>query len=184
MKLFLLAIWEVLEVVIVAVATVFLIRTFLIQPFLVSGASMEPNFDNGNYLIIDELSYRFRQPERGEVVVFRYPNNPSIFYIKRIIGLPGEKVVVENGAVKILNKDYPSGLLLDENYLPKDIKTIGDISRPLNENQYFVLGDNRGHSYDSRSWGPISRDNIIGLVKLRLWPITQAEVFSPPSFAK
>ena len=107
MNIFLFAVWEVLEVVLVAVVTVFVIRTFLVQPFLVSGASMEPNFGNGNYLLIDEVSYRFREPERGEVVVFRYPDNPSVYYIKRLIGLPGEEIKVRGAISELLRNPVP-----------------------------------------------------------------------------
>lgn len=178
MKSFLLAIWEVVEVVLIAVVTVFLIRNFLIQPFLVSGASMEPNFGSGNYLIIDEITYRFREPARGEVVVFRYPGNPSTFYIKRIIGLPGEKVEIRDGTVYIANSDNPEGFALRENYLPSGLSTSGSASMELYDGDYFVLGDNRNFSFDSRTWGKLPRENIIGLARLRLLPITQVSSFS------
>ena len=178
MKSFLLATWEVLEVVLVAVATVFLIRTFLMQPFLVSGASMEPNFNSGNYLIIDEVTYRLRTPERGEVIVFKYPDNPSVYYIKRIVGLPGEKVEIKNGSVYIFNKENPGGFLFQEDYLPPGLKTSGIISKSLNDNEFFVLGDNRNYSYDSRSWGKLDKRFIIGIARLRLLPINKVQAFS------
>lgn len=177
MKIFLFAVWEVLEVVLVAVVTVFAVRTFLIQPFLVSGASMEPNFGNGNYLLIDEISYRFREPARGEVVVFRYPDNPSVYYIKRIIGLPGEGVKIQKGGVKITEKSG-SDFSLEESYLPSGLVTAGNADRKLGANEYFVLGDNRNYSFDSRSWGPLEKKFIIGLVRLRLLPVTKAQAFS------
>ena len=178
MKSFFLAVWEVLEVVVVAVVTVFVIRTFLIQPFLVSGASMEPNFSSGNYLIIDEITYQFREPRRGEVVVFRYPNNKSVYYIKRIIGLSGETVTVKNGSVMIYNQEYPDGLTLDETYLNQGLRTTGNFSKTLKPNEYFVLGDNRNYSFDSRSWGPLAKGYIIGIARLRLLPISRAQAFS------
>jgi signal peptidase I len=178
MKKLLLAIWEVAEVVIIAVATVFFIRTFVVQPFLVSGASMEPNFSGGDYLLIDEISYRFREPQRGEVVVFKYPNDPATFYIKRIIGLPGEKLTIKNGEVFVLNSDFPQGAKVKEDYLRPGIKTSGNVNVTLADNQYFVLGDNRNYSFDSRSWGPLVKDNIVGLVRLRLFPITKVQAFS------
>lgn len=162
----------------IAVVTVFLIRNFLIQPFLVSGASMEPNFGSGNYLIIDEITYRFREPQRGEVVVFRYPGNPSTYYIKRLIGLPGEKVEIRDGSVYIANSDNPEGAALEENYLPPGLKTTGSSSVELSAGEYFVLGDNRNFSFDSRSWGKLPRENVIGLARLRLLPITQISAFS------
>lgn len=178
MKSFLLAIWEVLEIVIVAVASVFIIRTFLVQPFLVNGASMEPNFGNGNYLLIDEITYHLREPQRGEVVVFRYPNNPSTFYIKRIVGLPGEKIEVKNGLVRIFNSARPEGTVLSEEYLPADLKTAGNMSLELDIGNYFVLGDNRNYSFDSRSWGSLNKKYFIGLVRARLLPVTAAAVFN------
>ena len=178
MKSFLLSLWEVLEVVIVAVATVFLIRTFLMQPFLVSGASMEPSFSSGNYLIIDELTYRFREPRRGEVVVFRSLQNSSTYYIKRIVGLPGDKVVISGGAVTLYNKEKPNGLRLNESYLPPGLKTSGNFAVEVRSGEYFLLGDNRNYSYDSRQWGKLPQKNIIGLARLRLLPINKAQAFS------
>ena len=178
MKSFLLAVWEVLEVVIVAVATVFIIRTFLVQPFLVSGASMDPTFNSGNYLIIDEITYRFREPQRGEVIVFKYPNNPSTYYIKRIVSLPGEKVSVQMGKVTVYNKENPRGLVLEEKYLPPGLRTTGNFTGNLKESEYFVLGDNRNYSYDSRSWGVLDKKYIVGIARLRLLPIAKAQVFS------
>lgn len=178
MKVFLLAIWEVVEVILVGVVTVFFIRNFLAQPFLVSGASMEPNFSSGNYLLIDEATYRFREPKRGEVIVFKYPNNPSVYYIKRIIGLPEERVVIKNSEVKIYNSKSPEGVIIKEGYLTDNVKTLHDMEITVGKNQYFVMGDNRNYSFDSREWGPLSKNNIIGLVRLRLLPITEAKVFT------
>ncbi len=171
-----------MEVVFVATATVFLIRSFLIQPFLVSGASMEPNFSDGNYLIIDEITYRFRSPERGEVVVFRFPKDPSVFFIKRIIGLPGERVVSNgNGLVVYQGVKDTTGTPLAESYLPHgSIKDRFDIW--LNNDEYFVLGDNRNFSFDSRSWGPIKRDAIIGVVRVRVFPLQQFDSFTAPRY--
>lgn len=177
MKAFLLAAWEVAEIVLVSVVTVFLIRSFLIQPFLVSGASMEPNFTSNNYLLIDEITYLLRDPQRGEVIVFRYPNDPSTYYIKRVIGLPGERVEVRGGSVYVFGQDGSKKMFSEENYLPSGLKTSGIASVQLGEKEYFVLGDNRNYSYDSRSWGKLGRDNIIGLARLRLLPVTQAKVF-------
>lgn len=178
MKLFLLAFWEVAEVVLIAVVTVFAIRTFLMQPFLVQGASMEPNFATGNYLMVDEVTYRIRPPERGEVVVFKYPNDPSVYYIKRIIALPGEHIIIKNGEVEIINSEHPEGFKLAENYLDENLRTIGNLDVVLEEGDYFVMGDNRSFSYDSRSWGSLPRENIIGIARLRLFPIESAQAFN------
>ena len=139
---------------------------------------MEPNFDTGNYLLIDEISYRFREPGREEVIVFKYPNNPSTYYIKRILGLPGEKIVIQGGGVKIFNKENPNGFLAEEEYLSPGIKTFGNVTKELGMDEYFVLGDNRNYSYDSRSWGVLKEKYIIGIVRLRLLPVTEIEAFS------
>lgn len=177
MKQFLMAVWEVVEVVAVAVATVFIIRNFLVQPFLVSGASMEPNFSSGDYLMIDEVSYRFREPERGETIVFRYPNNPSVYYIKRVVGLPGERVVIKDGFVKVYNQQNPKGFKLQEDYLLPGVRTSGNVDEVLGEGKYFVLGDNRNYSFDSRSWGALPESNLIGVVRLRLFPVNNLAAF-------
>jgi signal peptidase I len=140
---------------------------------------MEPNFHDGDYLIIDEISYRLRDPQRGEIVVFKYPQNPSQRYIKRIIGLPGETVEIKEGKVIIFNKE--GSQVLDESaYLSPEIFTPGEIRMTLAEDEYFVLGDNRDASSDSRRWGALPRDKIIGRVFLRAWPfVTFAKIEVP-----
>ncbi len=173
---------EVLQIVIVSAAIVLPIRYFLIQPFNVKGASMEPTFYDNEYLVIDELSYRFRAPERGEVIVFRYPVDPSQFFIKRIIGLPGETVQVSSGRVTLYNADHPNGFILDEPYL-HGVQTQGDEKVTLGSGEYFVLGDNRGASMDSRVFGPIKKSDIIGRVWVRGLPLSRAAVFAPPTYA-
>ena len=182
MKQFLGSVYEILEVVAISLFTVFIIRTYLVQPFLVSGASMDPNFSNGNYLIIDELSYRFRDPVRGEVVVFKYPGDKKTFYIKRIIGLPSEQVVVSDGSVKIYNQGNKDGFMLSEEYLNTDIKTLGNSDMTLGKDEYFVLGDNRNQSFDSRNWGSVSREAIIGITRVRLLPVTKVSLFETPQY--
>jgi len=174
---FLLFIWEILKIVIIALVIVIPIRYFLFQPFIVKGQSMEPNFENSNYLIVDELSFRFRDPQRGEVVVFRYPKNISQRFIKRIIGLPGDKIEVKAGSIMVNDQ------VLDESkYLPSGVQTPGNIQTSLNENEYFVLGDNRISSFDSRQWGLLPRKNIIGRVLIRAWPITTLTKIEVPSY--
>ncbi len=182
MKKFLISLVEIAEVALVAAGTVFLIRSFLFQPFLVSGASMVPNFSNGDYLLVDELTYRVRLPERGEVVVFRYPRDPSTFFIKRIVGLPGEKIEVKDGAVTIYDGSHPQGFVLNEPYLLREDVTTGNSSFTLGENQYFVMGDNRSFSFDSRSWGFLERSDIIGLARVRLWPVANLQAFAAPTY--
>jgi len=182
MKSFLYSVLETLEVVLVAFVTVFVIRNFLIQPFLVSGNSMEPSFSSGDYLLVDEVSYRFREPERGEVVVFRYKDNESTFYIKRIIGLPQERILINDEKIFIFNLEYPDGFNPKEKYIASSIKTLGNVDIALSENEYFVLGDNRYYSFDSRSWGPVQRAEIVGSARLRLWPINKVMAFDSPVY--
>ncbi len=182
MKQFLGSMYEILEVVAISLLTVFIIRTYLMQPFLVSGASMDPAFSNGNYLIIDELSYRFRNPVRGEVIVFKYPGDKKTFYIKRVIGLPEERIVVSDGKVKIYNQENSEGFILDEPYLESNIQTLGNSDMTLGKDDYFVLGDNRDHSFDSRNWGSVDKDAIIGITRVRLLPITKVGLFDAPQY--
>lgn len=182
MKQALRSLWEVAEVIVIALVAVFLIRNFLVQPFLVSGSSMEPNFASGDYLLIDEASYYFREPKRGEVIVFHYPKDESVYYIKRVIGLPGETVVVSNGGITIKNKEYPEGLVLEEGYLQGIQETTGEKQTTLNEGEFFVLGDNRPYSFDSRSWGSVNEKEIVGVVRMRLWPFNKVMAISQPSY--
>lgn len=164
--------WEILKIAIVALVIVVPIRYFIFQPFIVRGGSMEPNFHSGDYLIIDEITYRFRSPERGEVVVFNYPKMPTQRYIKRIVGLPGEAVEIKDGKVFIYSKDGEL-LELDESQYFHDIPaTLGNEKVILKEGEYFVLGDNRPYSSDSRSWGVLPRNDIIGRVFFRAWPFS------------
>lgn len=168
-----------LETVAIAVAAVILVRTFVAQPFLVSGSSMEPTFMNGDYLLVDELTYHLRQPERGEVIVLKYPKDPSSYFIKRIIGLPGETVIIKNGIVSIL--DNGKNLVLNEPYVDQKMATT-NFEETLGPNEYFVMGDNRNFSYDSRSWGPVPSNDVVGMVRLRLWPLQTAMAFGAPNY--
>jgi signal peptidase I len=178
MRNFLGFLWETLKIVVIALVIVVPIRYFLFQPFFVKGASMEPNFEDNQYLIIDEISYRFREPQRGEIVVFKYPHDPSQRYIKRIVGLPGEIVEIKEEQVLI------SGQVLDESsYLPEGTSTPGLTKITLTENEYFVLGDNRLHSSDSRSWGPLPKENIVGRAYLRAWPFDTLAKFEAPAYS-
>jgi signal peptidase I len=174
-------VWETLKIVVLALLIVIPIRYFLFQPFFVRGQSMEPNFENGDYLIIDELSYRFEEPKRGEVVVFRYPYNRSQTYIKRIIGLPGEMIEIQDNKVIIYSEGRAE--VLDEiAYLSPDAQTTGEIRIRLDENEYFVLGDNRALSSDSRKWGPLKRGDIIGKVFIRAWPLKALAKIEAPVY--
>lgn len=183
MRGFLTFIWETVKIVIISVLIVVPIRYFVVQPFFVRGASMEPSFDEGHYLIIDEISYRFSDPQRGDVIVFRYPHDPSQYYIKRIVGLPDETIEISGGRVIIYNNKYPSGLLLDEEgYLAGGQKTVGNMKVALSHDEYFVMGDNRDASSDSRRWGALDKDNFIGRVWLRVWPFGEMTVFAAPAY--
>ncbi len=183
MRQFFASVLEVVEVALVAVAAVFLIRTFLVQPFLVSGSSMVPNFKNGDYLLIDELTYHLRAPERGEAIVFRYPKDESTYFIKRIVGLPGERVVLKDNTITIFNKEHPDGFTMDEKeYLPVSFVTSGNEDVTLGPAEYFAFGDNRSASFDSRSWGTLPKKDIVGLVRLRLWPVMEFRAFAAPQY--
>jgi signal peptidase I len=178
-KYFLNFVWEILKIVIISLAIIIPIRYFLIQPFYVKGASMDPNFFDGDYLIIDEISYRFSAPEREDVIIFRYPLDQSQFFIKRIIGLPGETVKVEDGKVFIKNKSIASGeFVLDESSYLENISTAGNVEMSLGDDEYFVLGDNRDASSDSRKWGAIKKDYIIGRAWVRAWPFNRVKILN------
>lgn len=168
--------------VVVAGITVFLVRYFLFKPFYVKGASMEPTFHENEYLIIDELSYRFRQPERGEVVVFKYTDVQQDYFIKRVIGLPGERIKVTDGKVTVYNQEHPEGIVIDESYLPENLLTLGEKNITLGTNEYFVLGDNRMNSFDSRRFGAVEKEQLVGRVILRGWPFNRAQKISTPNF--
>jgi signal peptidase I len=174
-------VWEIIKVVFVASIIVLPVRYFLFQPFIVKGESMMPNFQSGNYLIVDEISYRFSEPERGDVVVLKYPLDTTQRFIKRIIGLPGETIEIKNGKVLIL-KDGKDIALNEKQYLSDSLNTSGDIKITLAENQYFVMGDNREFSYDSRVWGILPQKDIIGKVFIRLFPVTELKAFQSPSY--
>lgn len=172
MKQFLLSFLEIFEILAVVLISIYIIYGFIAQPFLVQGASMKPNFSSGDYLLVDETTYRFREPERGEVIVFKNPSDTSEFYIKRIIGLPGEEIVISDSEVNI------NGEPINETYLGVEINFDGQYIFQLDDDEYFVMGDNRQQSFDSRSWGPLGGNLIIGIVRLRFWPPVTFEAFS------
>ncbi len=167
---------ELLQVVIVALVIIIPVRYFFIKPFYVKGASMEPTFFDHEYLVIDEISYRFKEPVRGDIIVFRYPRDPKQYFIKRIIGLPGETVQVTGSNV------YINGEQVEEPYLDEGTTTVGEMVVTLQPDEYFVLGDNRSFSLDSRSFGPLPRQYIVGKTWIRGWPFNKVTVFSPPMY--
>lgn len=172
---------DIIETVVVALAIFVIAYLFLLQPHQVKGNSMLPNYHDGEFLLTDKISYRLREPERGEVVIFRAPGREEVDFIKRIIGLPGERLKIENGRVVV------DGQLLAEPYLPEDSVTISgsyfgegeEIILP--EKTYFVFGDNRSHSSDSREWGPVPVENIVGRAWLRYWPLSQLGLIKNPA---
>ena len=167
---------NLIEIVLLFLLVILPIRFFLFEPFLVRGQSMEPNFHNFDYLIIDKLTYHFRNPQRGEVVVFKPPFDDNVYYIKRIIGLPGEKIEIDGPKIIIFDKEHSQGFVLKEDYL-KGHYTLGKIESILGPDEYLVLGDNREVSYDSRKWGPVKRERIVGRVVLQLSLIKLAKAF-------
>lgn len=167
------------------VVTVFIlwliIRIFLVQPFLVDGASMSPNFETSDYLIIDKLSYFFRQPVRGEVIVFKYPSDTSKHFLKRIIGLPGETVTVRDGVTTVRTVDGRD-VYINESFV-KNPSTSDSKTLTLNTGEYFVMGDNRGKSFDSRAWGALEEKYISGRAIVRLYPFSKID-FMPAGIKK
>ncbi len=152
------------------------IRVYVAKPFIVSGASMFPTFNTWHYLIIDQLSYKLSPPERGDVIVFRFPQNPSRFFIKRIIGLPNETVQLSGTTVTIINDEFKNGFVLDEPYVSPENAQKENIVMKLGDDEYFVMGDNRKASADSRSWGPLESYRIIGRAYIRLFPFAELDI--------
>lgn len=168
------SLWEMIKFAVLALVIVIPIRMFIAQPFIVSGLSMFPTFNDKEYLVVDEISYRLGDPKRGDVVIFRYPKDPSKFFIKRIIGLPGEQVIISGSTVMIKNESHPEGFELDQPFVTHSAKNTLD--QTLGVEEYFVMGDNRTASSDSRYWGAVPRKNIVGRAYLRLLPVAEAKV--------
>ena len=158
------------------VAIVVVVRVFIAQPFVVSGTSMVPTFQDKNYLIVDELTYDFKKPARGDVIVFHPPVDMSTYYIKRVIGLPGDTVTIKNSVITVTNASHPDGLVLTEEYITKDTPD-DNYSITVPDKQYFVMGDNRPASFDSRRWGLLPVKNITGRVLFRLFPVNEISIF-------
>ena len=175
------------------IVAVVILHNFIFQAFYVSGSSMEPDFHDGDYLIISKLPVTFHNllsknkdldVERGQVLVFKSPQNPRVFFIKRVIGLPGDRVVIKDGAIKIYNEENPNGLELHEDYIDNSQSTLGDIDEVVEEGKLFVLGDNRSlnGSYDSREWGQLPQNNVTGVATLKIMPINQLGPIKEPSY--
>lgn len=160
---------ELISFAVLSIVIVIPIRVFVAQPFIVSGESMYSTFETGQYLIVDQISYRFQEPQRGDVIIFRFPENPSKFFIKRIVGLPGEIIQLESQNVYIISKNGERKKI-EEEYISSSRDSFQTIE--LSDKEYFVMGDNRLASLDSRSWGPLEKDLIIGRAFIRLLPIS------------
>lgn len=193
---------EIIKTILIVGFFVLFFRLFIIQPYYILGSSMEPDYHNGEYLFIDEISYRFSNPERGDVIVLRHPDDACISYvesspikktffqgpcknyIKRIIGLPGETVKIESGKIIISNKDNPNGFTLNEPYIEAGLPTLGDQTVTVGENEFFVLGDNRrpNASSDSRDWGLLNRKYIVGKGWLMVLPIENFGFIKNPTY--
>lgn len=173
---------EIVRFSLIAILIVVPVRMFIAQPFIVSGASMEETFQTGEYLIVDQVTYYFEAPQRGEVVIFRYPKDPSKFFIKRVIGLPGETVEIIDGVVTIKSDDNPNGFTLSEPYI-RPMPEAAPLRETLGNREYFVMGDNRSESSDSRSWGVLQEERIVGRAFMRLFPPTALE-FLPGNASK
>lgn len=164
---------EIIKFTFFALIFVLPIRLFIAQPFIVSGASMDPTFETGEYLIVDQISYHVGDPERGEIVIFKYPKDETKYFIKRVIGLPGDTIELDGTSVTIKNREHPSGFTLQEPYITAKNEKIEHMTVTLKENNYFVMGDNRRQSSDSRMWGTLPRDLIVGTPFVRLFPLTR-----------
>ena len=167
---------EIIRFSIIALIIVIPIRMFVAQPFIVSGESMEDTFESGEYLIVDQISYKFEEPKLGEVIIFRYPRDASKFFIKRVIGIPGDTISIDGNVVTLSNDANPDGIVLDEPYIAS-MQPNTRLTEELSEGEYFVMGDNRDASSDSRMWGILHEDKIIGRAFLRLFPVTEIGAF-------
>lgn len=167
---------DTIETIVIALAMFAMMYLFLAQPHQVHGESMLPNFEDKEYLLTEKVTYYFREPKRGEVVIFKFPKAHEYDYIKRLIGLPEETMLIEDGKIKVFNAEHPEGFILDEPYLDPQTKTQGrTIIKPgqkfhIPKGHYVLMGDNREKSSDSREWGTVKRDELIGRAWLRYWP--------------
>ena len=179
---------DIIETIVVAAAIFVVVYLFLLQPHQVRGASMEPNLSNGQYILTDKISYRFDKPRRGDIIVFKAPVDENYDYIKRIVGLPGESIKIKDGKIIIKNPEHPKGFVLEEPYKINGSDQPGTLLEDkkefkVSEDNYFVLGDNRNQSFDSREWGELSRKNIIGKTWLRYWPISKLSFVKRVNFS-
>jgi signal peptidase I len=170
------SIWELVRFAFIAIIIVIPIRVFIAQPFIVSGSSMYPTFENSQYLIVDELSYRLSSPERDDVIVFRYPRDTTKFFIKRIIGLPGETINISGDKITVINQAHPDGFVLDQPFINPQGVSKDNLHFVVKSDEYFVMGDNREASSDSRFWGGVPKNLIVGRAFIRLFPLNKISI--------
>ena len=189
-------IWEISKTVLIAAAVVIFINTFVFQAYYVSGTSMTPTYQDKDYLLVNKFPSSMRNIlkifgrkdnldlKRGQVLVFRPPENPEIFYVKRVLGIPGDRVVLKNGVFTIYNTENPNGLVLKEPYTDPSYVTEGTVDEIARPGNVFVTGDNRapGGSYDSRAWGQLQQDKIIGDAFFRLIPLNSIGFIGQPNY--
>ncbi|MES2134999.1 MAG: signal peptidase I [Patescibacteria group bacterium] len=168
---------DTIKFALIALLIVVPIRWFVAQPFIVRGASMVPTFHNNEYLIVDQVTYRFEEPKRGDVIIMRYPKDPKTFFIKRIIGLPNETVEMQGKRIIISGGKDAKSITLDQSFI--DPSRMRDEYKvyTLGSDEYFVMGDNRNESSDSRSWGNLPREDIVGRPFVRLFPPSEIGLF-------
>jgi signal peptidase I len=176
------AIFDFLQGIVVVMAIMVMVYLFIMSPQEVNGESMEPNFHNSEYILTNKVTYKFREPIRGDVVIFKSWKNKDVDYIKRVIALSGETVSLKDNSI------YVNDEKLDEKYLAPNVAIFGGSflqegqSFTVPDNMIFVLGDNRPHSSDSREFGPVAKEDIIGVVILRYWPFSLFGTVTRPSY--
>lgn len=168
---------EIVIFAVVAVCVVLPFRAYVAEPYVVDGASMDPTFHTGDYLIVNKISYELGTPKRNTVIVFRYPLDTTKNFIKRVIGLPGDTLTMEKNKLTITNADNPKGFTIDQSYIVDACPTdspdcISSFQKTLGPDEYFVMGDNRFGSFDSRSWGVVPKEDILGEPIVQLWPLS------------
>jgi signal peptidase I len=182
--------FEIAETAIMAILIFLALYLFLVRPHQIRGDSMLPNFHDSEYLLTEMVSYNLlkKEPQRGEVIVFRSPEQPNLDFIKRIVALPGEEIKLQNGRVFIISDANPEGILLEEDYLEEGTVTEG--RRTIKDGEvfstnegYVVMGDNRERSSDSREWGVVGKESIIGKVWLRYWPPEAVSLIKPAFYS-
>jgi signal peptidase I len=178
---------ELLRTALIVVILAYVLRLFVFEPFVVEGTSMSPRFETNDFLIIDKITYHFESPQRGDIIVFKYPYDTSTNYIKRIIGLPGETVKIANNQVTIYNSSHQNGFILSEPYVSSgNVTAVSDLSKnefTVPQGEYFVLGDNREASSDSRAWGYLPSTDIIGKVDIEAYPFSAASIVHSARYA-